>query len=910
MRTRRQPIPALPTVAGTAPAATPSIDDDGRRYRRLFEHAPEGLMRTSAAGRVLAVNPAMVRLLGLRTAAEVMAWYTDLATQLYVDPARRGELIRRLRAGELVDQFEAEFFRADGRRGWMSLSAWAERDASGAVVEIEATVRDVTGQKRAEADLVRTAAEARKLALVVSRTHIPVVVTDAAGRVEWVNDAFTALTGYAAGDLLGRRAAEVLGGGRTDATIADLMDRRVREGEPFEVELLQYGRGGRSFWLSVDGEPVRDEAGTIRQWVAVMHDVTDRKRAGWLDQDRRHLLERVARHEPLEATLGAVCEAVVRQWDGVRAMILRCDTANDGSPRRWAAAVERVSVELRAAVDWSLAGATGSAGPFAPGDAAAPAEVYVPDVSVSPRWAGELAVAAAADGVVACRSVPIVGGDGSLLGELLALMGAEAVAAASDEPFRRAVASFAGLAALAIEHQRLTDRLATQATHDPLTGLGNRARLDASLPGWLAAAARANRPLGVLMIDLDGFKHVNDTLGHAAGDALLVQVARRLSAAARDGDVLCRMGGDEFTLVATDLAEPRDVARVAGRLIAALSAPFAVDGRELFVTASVGTAAFPADGSDAGALLRNADAAMYAAKAAGRNRSAGFDPSMNAAARERLDLEGRLRHLAAAITRTGGPGPELALAYQPQVDPAGRLRGIEALLRWACPRAGRVSPGKFIPVAEASGLIVPIGTWVLREACRQAAAWAAAGHRPVPIGVNVSAVQFAQGDFVAVVTAALVEHELDPRWLELELTESVLMGTAAAAADTLAAIRRLGVGTAIDDFGTGYSSLAYLRRLPIDQLKIDQSFVRDLTAAGTATSGVDTAVITAVVGLAANLGMSTVAEGVETVAQRDQVVALGCDRLQGYLYSPPVSAGQMTAMLRRGRIGPAAAAAA
>ena len=785
MRTRHQPTP--PTPAADAVAAA-SVE---RRYRRLFDNAPEGIIRTSADGRLLSANPAMLRLLGVASEAEATVRYTDLAGQLYVDPARRGEMIRRLRDVGSVDQFEAEVCRADGRRAWLSFSAWADRDGSGTIVEIEATVRDVTKQKRAEADLLRAAAEARKLALVVSRTHIPVLVTDTAGRTEWVNDAFTTLTGYPLAELVGRPPQDVLAGGRTDATTLEVMRDHVRNGEPFKVEVLDYARDGRSFWLSVDAEPVRDDDGTVRQYIAVMEDVTDRKRAAWLDQDRRQLLERVARHEPVEATLSAVCQAVGRQWDGVRSVVLRFEAGGAEKsvpPRRWTAAADRVSAAFAAAINVSLAGPPTRC-PFAPGDATAPAETFTVDVSASNRWA-DLAAAAAAEGVVGCRSVPIVGGDGALLGELLVFKGREAATAGSDPVFRRAVASFAGLAALAVEHQRLTDRLACQATHDPLTGLPNRARLDASLPGWVAAAARAGRPLGVLMIDLDGFKHVNDTLGHAAGDALLVQVARRLSAAARDGDVLVRMGGDEFTLVATDLAAARDVGVVAGRMIAALSAPFTVDGRELFVTASVGTAAYPADGADGGALVRNADAAMYAAKAAGRNRSAGFDPSMNASARERLDLEGRLHRVAAAISRDGHPNGELVLTYQPQVDPLGRLRGMEALLQWHCPVAGRVSPSKFIPVAESCGSIVPIGTWVLREACRQAAAWARGGHRPIPVGVNVSALQFGQPDFVSVLTAALVDHGLDPRWIELELTESVLMSSTADAVDTLTAVRR------------------------------------------------------------------------------------------------------------------------
>ncbi len=903
-----------------------------RRYREVYEHATEGIFRTTPDGRMLAANPALVRMAGDGSEAELLARVTDINHQSYVDPSRRAHLLRLLGEHGKVEQFEAEWIIRDGSRIWVSMNARVERDASGQVLYIEGTARDITRQKRMEAELALSTAEARKLALVLRRTHNPVVITDATGHVEWTNEAFAQMTGYTQAELIGCVPTELLGGPSADPAAMEQIRQRVAAGEPFELEARRFTKAGRPFWLSVDAEPVRDDGGRVRQFVAIAEDVTDRKRSQWLEQDRRQLLERVARHQPVESTLASVCESVARQWDGARAAVLRYD----GGPgeadqcyetpdppsidRRWVAAAPNLSATFVATVDATLALAD-HLGPFAPGDATAPVETTVTDVSTDPRWA-PLAAIAAAERIVACRSVPIVGGDGSLLGELAVLLSPDAVAATGDEMFRRAIGSLAGLSALAIEHQRLTDRLACQATHDPLTGLPNRARLDAVLPGWLASAARAGRPLGVLMIDLDGFKHVNDTLGHGAGDELLVQVASRLQAAARVGDVLARMGGDEFTLIATDLAGARDIAVVANRMLAALAPPFAVDGRELFVTASVGTAAFPTDGADGVALVRNADAAMYAAKGAGRNRSAGFDPSMNAAARERLDLEGRLRRVTATLIARGTCDGELSLAYQPQVEADGRVRGVEALLRWDNPRLGRVPPNKFIPIAEASGLIVPIGTWVLREACRQAAAWRAAGCGPVVVAVNVSVVQFAQPDFVAVVTAALNDHGLHPETLELELTESVLMANTTDAVEKLTAVRQLGVATAIDDFGTGYSSLAYLRKLPIDQLKIDQSFVRDLNldGVGGAIDGpaspathTDNAVLTAIAGLAATLGMETVAEGVETSAQRDYLIRLGCRVFQGYLYSRPLAADRIEPVLRAGRVEigtPAIAAAA
>ena len=565
--------------------------DPQQHYRDVYENATEGIFRAAPDGRFLSANPAMVALMGDADEAALLARLTGVDRQPYADPSQRDEFARLLRVNGAVEQFEAEVVRADGTRAWHSISARVEHDEAGRPLYVDGTVRDVSERKRAEADLRRTAAaataaaaEARKLSLVVSRTHNPVVVADAQGRVEWANGAFLKLTGYALSELVGQDPMAVLSGprGDTDGAVREVRDK-LAAGEPFEAELLRYAKDGRPFWLALDVEPLRDEGGVVRQFIANLEDVTDRRRGRSLDHDRRHLLERVARHEPVGSTLAAVCDAVGRQWDAARAAVVRYDVGQarartetpagppppDG-PRWWTAAAPRLSAAFVLALDAALADPTG---PFAPDADAVPTEVAVADVSADPRWS-TLAAAAAAEGVVACRSVPILGGGGVLLGRLVVLLGTGPADASADEPFRRATNSLAGLAALAIEHQQLTDRLARQAMHDPLTGLPNRARLDAILPAWLSSAARAARPLGVLMIDLDGFKHVNDTLGHAAGDALLVQVAGRLAAAAREGDVLVRMGGDEFTLVATDLAGPRDAGVVAGRLITALSAPF------------------------------------------------------------------------------------------------------------------------------------------------------------------------------------------------------------------------------------------------------------------------------------------------------------------------------------------------
>ena len=368
----------------------------------------------------------------------------------------------------------------------------------------------------------------------------------------------------------------------------------------------------------------------------------------------------------------------------------------------------------------------------------------------------------------------------------------------------------------------LTLELAHQAQHDALTGLPNRLLFQDRLGQALAQASRKGAQVAVLYMDLDRFKHINDTLGHSVGDALLRQVAARLDESLRKSDTLARLGGDEFTVVLGELAEPGDAMRVGRTLVEAMRKPFHVDGRELYVSVSLGISMFPIDGDDAETLMVNADVAMYRAKEMGRDTFQWFSPEMNVLARARLELEGDLRRALAA--------GQLDLHYQPQCDGAGRIAGVEALMRWTHPVLGRVPPSRFIPLAEESGLIVPIGEWALRRACQQAAAWRAAGHRWLRMSVNVSALQFRRDDWVDTVRAILAETGLPAQALELEITESLLLQSLNETTANLLELRELGVRIAIDDFGTGYSSLSYLHQLPITTLKIDQSFVREIGA--------------------------------------------------------------------------------
>ena len=426
-----------------------------------------------------------------------------------------------------------------------------------------------------------------------------------------------------------------------------------------------------------------------------------------------------------------------------------------------------------------------------------------------------------------------------------------------------------------------------QAYHDALTGLPNRMLLYDRLTQALSLARRDRNGLAVLFLDLDQFKLVNDTLGHAAGDRLLVEIARRLQHTLRESDTVARVGGDEFTLLLRHVDEGADAARAAQKVLEAIARPVEIDGQRLYLTTSVGISLFPADGEDAESLLTNADIAMYRAKELGRNRFQLCTPAMNAKSVARLTLE---RDLRLAVERG-----ELTLLYQPQVRIAtGRTVGVEALLRWNHPQRGLIRPADFIGLAEETRLILPIGEWVLRSACEQARLWHQDGSPELQVAVNLSALQFQQRSLVAVVQEILDDTGVDPDWLVLEITESAAMHDAELTVEVLAMLRAMGLRIAIDDFGTGHASLSYLRQFPIDTLKIDRGFVSDLE-----TSREGSAIVNAIIGLAHGLDLEVVAEGVETEGQLRFLAERGCEEYQGFLISQALSAVEVPEFVGR-----------
>ena len=441
-----------------------------------------------------------------------------------------------------------------------------------------------------------------------------------------------------------------------------------------------------------------------------------------------------------------------------------------------------------------------------------------------------------------------------------------------------------------IERKRYQVQLERQANYDALTSLPNRNLLHDRLR-QAVQSQRTPRNIAVVFMDLDHFKFVNDSLGHSVGDKLLKAMGERLRAVLREGDTVGRVGGDEFVLILNDQSNEEVIFRAMQRITAKVAEPLTIDGKELYVTASAGISLYPQDGRDVDTLLKNADAAMYRAKEHGRSNFQFYTSEMNERVNDRLALEHALRR---ALDRK-----EFTLHYQQKVDlRSGEIIGAEALVRWLHPEWGLVRPARFIPIAEETGLIVQLGEWAIHEACRQARAWLAAGLRPGVVSVNLSARQFRAEGLVRSVSRILQETGLDPASLEMELTESMVMHNVESAIATLQGLKSLGVGLSVDDFGTGYSSLSYLKNLPIDVLKIDRSFVRDI---GTGAEAEDGILAAAIVSLGHALHLQVIAEGVETDAQLHFLKRHGCDQVQGFLYGEPVPADEFAELLGRAR---------
>jgi diguanylate cyclase (GGDEF)-like protein/PAS domain S-box-containing protein len=796
-------------------------------------------------------------------------------------------------------QSEYRMIASDGREVWIHdlVTLVQEPDAP---MMLRGVQFDITERKRSEQrmKLLESAVVQSNDAVLMS--ELQWINGKLEPRVVYVNQAFTDYLGYTSEELIGQHPW-IIYGPKPSPKRLELLERseaKLRNGEPIQAEILDHHKDGRSVWADVSIQPMADERGQIRYRVSTRRDITARKHTEALEKHRSAILESIARHEALEGVLTRITAMIEDQLPHVMA----CVTQLLEGHLQILSAPSLPLGFVRGFDDLSSGMVAASCGTAAFHGVT----VITPDISSDPLWVDHLELAHEHQ-VRAAWSIPIFGSDGARHKILSGGSSHDAGSSSADPSGVSALGTVAAyhrnpaepsetdlhllemaaqLAAIAIEQANLNARLNHQAQHDALTGLPNRAHFKKRLEGALDQAKRHNEQIGVVFLDLDGFKHVNDTLGHPIGDQLLRAVADRLRHRVRRTDTLTRMGGDEFALISKDVKQPEGAMKVARKMLAALKEPFSIAGHELHVTGSIGVAISPQDGHDSATLERHADTALYRAKANGRNNAQCFRPEMNTAAQERHELETQLRR---AIERQ-----EFTLHYQPQVDLSGRIVGLEALLRWQ--RKGQfIPPVKFIPVAEESGLIMTMDSWVMREACTQMVDWIARGFEPVQMAVNVTALQFTHPDFVNGVATTLRETGLEAQWLELELTESVFMQDLEIAVDRMNELRALGVRLSIDDFGTGYSSLTYLKRLPVHTLKVDRSFVQELDSE--TSNDKDRTLVSAILGLAKQFGLETVAEGVETEGQASILRDLECDRMQGYLFARPQASDQVEKLL-------------
>ena len=692
------------------------------------------------------------------------------------------------------------------------------------------------------------------------------------GVYRYASPAAATLLGYQARELVGRRLQDLV--------------------HPADLDRLPDLKGGmpeltrtRTFrMVRKDGSPVWIEASlsSARDGAEVQISCRDVSRRVWeqeLERDRTRIVELVAQGRPLGEVFTRITEILEGRCPGTVACVValsdgQMQVAGPSLPGEFLGVFSANAVRVAASLCSEFAGL---------GLSYSVTELSRSDCEPLQR-------SAARHGLETCCWQLIKSGLHGVVGMVGVMrVGADAPGFPADAALLETAAT---LASIALEHRQLTERLAYQAQHDPLTGLPNRLLFEDRLQQAITAAAHAGNKVGLLFFDIDRFKLVNDTLGHLAGDDLLRQLAERVQEAVRQCDTLARLGGDEFAVIIPSLQHTAEAEQVAARIARAVAPEFSVGGREISVTTSIGIAAYPADGSDAAVLQRNADTALYRVKASGRNAYKCYAPEMSVNQIRRLEMESRLR---AALE-----GSEFSLAYQPQVTPAGDPAGAEALLRWNSPTLGAVPPGEFIVLAEETGLIIPIGAWVIREAFAQAKRWHCAGLLPGRVAVNVSALQFAQPDFTDVVWRTLEDSGLPAEFVELEVTESLVMRNVDESAAKLRRLADRGIQFAVDDFGTGHSSLAYLHKLPISRLKIDRSFVAGLTADAIADR-TRTAIIRAITSMAKSLGLIVIAEGVETDEQRRFLAGLGCDLMQGYYFSRPVPATKFEQLLKEQR---------
>ena len=734
----------------------------------------------------------------------------------------------------------------------------------------------IAEQQRFE-EIMRQATQ--RFEALIEASPLAIIVCDAQGHVEKWNASAERMFGWSEKELLGR-AVPLFPVGQEDESLQQR--EAIVRGDTFaDVEAVRMRKDGTPVSVSISAAPVRSASGKTGGYLMIVADVTERKRAEQRQDLENAVTVLLADAHTLEEAMPRVIQTI-------------CQSLRFEYGARWL--VDRKDQLLRCAETWCVP--DGQVQEFRAASAVR-AEAPGPPGGLNRRvWASGAPywmVNVAQDSTLQRRDLALqtglqhgfafpilVGGDFYGVMEFFG-RGPRA----RDERIVEISHTVGSQIGQVIARKQAEANLQFYASHDPLTGLFNRGMFNRRLQQALAQAQRFERTLAILFIDLDGFKLVNDTLGHTAGDALLAEIAGRLRVTLREGDVIARMGGDEFVVLIEEFGEPIQVGEVAKKVLETVARPYLLQGRESRVTASIGISTFPDDGKSAQALLGSADTAMYRAKEQGKNAFRFFAPHMNVHVTERLSLEANLRR---AVERD-----ELVLLYQPEVGFGdGRVTGVEALVRWHHPTQGVINPGEFMPVAEDSGLVPVIGQWVLREACRQLAVWREQGLPLLRVAVNLSHRQFTEESLVQMVREALHITSVEPSRLELELTEAMVMRNPERAENVLVRLKEIGVRLVVDDFGTGMSSLKFLNRLPLDAVKIDRSLILELPR------NRDAAALTrGVVAMAHSLNLRVIAEGVETSEQWEFLRDLGCEEMQGNYFSAPVPAAIIASIVQQ-----------
>jgi diguanylate cyclase (GGDEF)-like protein/PAS domain S-box-containing protein len=863
-------IALLTDFAEIASLALENSQSSEFKFAQHLENVPLAVLELDLQGKITRWNATAESIFGYSSEEAVGTGVADLITS----PEAQGQVQKIL---ELIVRERRTVQNVNVNRtksGRLIKCEWIDSpifDLNSQVIGTSCLARDISTSRRSE-DRVRALELATDSASdAVTIIELKPDAPDKSSEVIYVNEAYQKLMGFSAEDLL-HTTPRIRSGPLTDSVIAKQIVQAFHDNTPIRTELLEYSSDGTPVWIEFSALSITDATGRWSHRVSWRRDIRARKRAESLNDARNGLLEMLLRGETLEGVFAHLAQLLEGQWGGFCTVSVFEEGMFRflGTPSLPAQVRDHLNaLELgRYYGDWLI-------------PALEHGLIVTDDIAHDPDWvsirdmAGQL-------GVQSIWCAPIRSGEGTLLGMITcAFRDAQNPGKEDHELLEMAQR----LGAVCMEHRQMAAQIAFQAQHDTLTQLPNRALLNERLELSIARALRREEHIALLFIDLDGFKQVNDSLGHAVGDELLRSVTDRLGRAIRSGDTLARIGGDEFALLLPDLKTTGDAAKIAEGMLNLFQTPFALENHEVYLTASIGIAIFPDDGTDAATLLQHSDTAMYRAKRSGKNTFSSFDPIMTTSALRRREIEHALRQAL--------PLQEFELHYQAQVDLQGQACGVEALLRWNSPSLGWVSPAEFIPIAESTGLIIAMDAWVMRQACQQAVHWQRSGLPPFCMAVNISALQFTRPDFVQSIREVLLETGLEAHWLELELTESVFMHDIEVAITRMHQIRALGVNLSIDDFGTGYSSLSYLQRLPVNAIKVDRSFVH-----GISPGNANHSLVQAIVLLGQQFQMTVVIEGIETPEQLETLRALGCDRLQGFYFCKPCAPEVLETWLR------------